>query len=178
MLDNAATAVGIALPAGAALVAIGKAGSWLGQSIWLREIAGREEGPPPPVDLLAERLAGEFVRGQITAGRVRACHDVSDGGLLVAIAEMVMASGIGATLLPAAGGGPPHAYWFGEDQGRYVLAVADADAMLKAAKAAHVPACLIGHAGGLDLTLDGVEPISVVTLREAHERFFAEWMRS
>ena len=178
VLAHAAQAVGIALPAGAALVAIGRDGGWLGQSLWLREIAGREEGPPPPVDLLAERLAGEFVRAQIGAGRVRACHDVSDGGLLVAVTEMVLASGNGATLLALPEGAVPHAHWFGEDQGRYVLAVADPDATLKAAKAANVPARLIGHAGGPGLTLEGVEPISVGTLREAHERFFAEWMRS
>ena len=149
VLDNAAQTAGIALPAGAALVVIGKEGGWLGQSLWLREIVGREEGPPPPVDLLAERLAGEFVRGQITAGRVRACHDVSDGGLLVAVTEMVLASGVGARLLARPDETVPHAYWFGEDQGRYVLAVADPDATIKAAKAAHVPARLIGHAGGL-----------------------------
>ncbi len=178
VLEHAAQTAGIALPAGAALVAIGRDGAGLGQSLWLREIAGREEGPPPPVDLLAERLAGEFVRGQIAAGRVRACHDVSDGGLLVAVTEMVLAGGVGATLLPPPDGAAPHAYWYGEDQGRYVLAVADADATMKAAKAAHVPARLIGHAGGPGLTLDGVEPISVVTLKEAHERFFPDWMRS
>ena len=178
VLQNAAQTAGIALPAGAALVAIGPPGTWLGQSLWLREIAGREDGPPPRVDLLAERLAGEFVRAQIGAGRVRACHDCSDGGLLVAITEMVLASGIGATLLPPPAGAIPHAYWFGEDQGRYVLAVADPDATIKAAKAANVPASLIGHAAGTDLKLDGTDPISVITLRDAHERFFAEWMRS
>ncbi len=178
VIEHAAQTVGIALPAGAALVAIGKQGGWLGQSLWLREIAGREDGPPPPVDLLAERLAGDFVRGQITAGRVRACHDVSDGGLLVAVTEMAMAGGTGVTLSAPPDGAVPHAYWFGEDQGRYVLAVADADATIKAAKAAHVPARLIGHAAGGYLTLDGAEPISVATLKEAHERFFAEWMRS
>ncbi|MDT7952645.1 MAG: phosphoribosylformylglycinamidine synthase subunit PurL [Acetobacteraceae bacterium] len=178
VIEHAAQTVGIAVPAGAALVAIGRDGGWLGQSLWLREIAGREEGPPPPVDLLAERLAGEFVRGQIAAGRVRACHDVSDGGLLIAVAEMMLASGVGATLLPPPDGAAPHGFWFGEDQSRYVLAVADADATMKAAKAAHVPARLIGHAGGSGLTLDGAEPISVATLREAHERFFPDWMRS
>ena len=178
VLAQAAQAVGLALPAGAALVAIGCDGSWLGQSLWLREIAGREDGPPPRVDLLAERLAGEFVRGQIAAGRVRACHDVSDGGLLVAVAEMALASGVGARLGAPPAGSVPHAYWFGEDQGRYVLAVADPDATLAAAKIANVPARLLGHAAGADLTLDGLAPISVVTLRDAHERFFPEWMRS
>ena len=88
MIDDAAMAVGIALPPWLDLVLIGASRGWLGQSLWLREIAGREEGAPPPVDLAAEKAAGDFVRMQIAAGNVRACHDVSDGGLLVAVAEM------------------------------------------------------------------------------------------
>ena len=178
VLDDAAVATGIALPEGAALVAIGANGTWLGQSLWLREIAGREEGPPPRVDLPAERAAGDFVRARIGAGQVLACHDVSDGGLLVAIVEMVMASGVGATLTAAPDGTVPHAYWFGEDQGRYVLAVTDPAATIAAAEVAGIPARHLGHAGGPGLTLGDDEPISVVTLREAHERFFPEWMRS
>jgi hypothetical protein len=73
---------------------------WLGQSLWLREIAAGEEGAPPPVDLAAERRNGDFVRGADPRGLVAACHDVSDGGLLVAVAEMAMAGGVGATLDP------------------------------------------------------------------------------
>ncbi len=182
VLDDAAAATGIALPEGASLVAIGADGTWLGQSLWLREIAGREEGPPPAVDLQAERAAGDFVRAQIGAGHVLACHDVSDGGLLVAVVEMVLASGVGATLTAAPDGTVPHAYWFGEDQGRYVLAVTDPVATVAAAEAAGIPARRLGQAGGPGLTacltLGDHEPISVVTLREAHERFFPEWMRS
>ena len=88
--------------------------------------AGREDGAPPPVDLAAERSNGDFVRGRIRAGAVRACHDLSDGGLLVAVAEMALAGGIGASLLGRSARIPAHAFWFGEDQARYVLAVADA----------------------------------------------------
>ncbi len=69
------------------------------------------------------------MRAQILAGRVAACHDVSDGGLLVAVAEMALAGDTGVDLLPRAGGGAPHAFWFGEDQARYVLAVADGAAL-------------------------------------------------
>ena len=76
VLDDAGKAAGIALRPGLELVLIGETAGWLGQSLWLREIAGREEGAPPPVDLAAERRAGDFVRTQILAGRVRACHDV------------------------------------------------------------------------------------------------------
>ena len=69
---------------------IGQDNGHLGQSLWLRELHGREDGAPPPVDLEVGRRNGDFVRGLITDGTVRACHDVSDGGLLVAIAEMAM----------------------------------------------------------------------------------------
>ena len=53
------------------------------RSICARSL-GREDGAPPPVDLAAERRNGDFVRAEIAAGRVAACHDLSDGGLLVA----------------------------------------------------------------------------------------------
>ena len=122
VLDDAAIAVGIALPPWLDIVLIGATRGWLGQSLWLREIAGREEGAPPPVDLAAERAAGDFVRAQIVNGLVRACHDVSDGGLLVAVAEMAMAGGTGARMSAHPRDIPGHAFWFGEDQGRYVLA--------------------------------------------------------
>ena len=93
---------------GEAIVLIGETRGWLGQSLYLREICGREEGAPPPVDLAAERRHGDFVRALIADGLVTAVHDVSDGGTLVALAEMAMASGIGAVLeTPAAR--PAHA---------------------------------------------------------------------
>ncbi len=176
VLEDAAQAVGIALRPWLDLVLIGASRGWLGQSLWLREIAGREDGPPPPVDLTAERAAGDFVRGQILAGAVRACHDVSDGGLLVAVAEMAMAGEVGARLSAGPRDIPSHAYWFGEDQGRYVLAVADSGTLIRAAEAVGVGAVRIGHSGGQDLTLPDGGTISVRALRAAHERFFPSWM--
>ena len=181
VLDDAAGSVGLALAEGDALVLVGdassdNAGGWLGQSLWLREVAGREDGPPPPVDLAAERRHGDFVRAQIGAGAVRACHDVSDGGLLVAICEMALGGNVGAALDPAPPGAPPHAWWFGEDQARYVLAVADPDATLRAAAAAGVPARALGRAGGDGLKLADGAIISLARLREAHERFLPAWM--
>jgi phosphoribosylformylglycinamidine (FGAM) synthase-like enzyme len=141
----------------------------LGQSLLLREITGREEGAPPPVDLAAERRNGDFVRGRILSGAVRACHDCSDGGLLVAVAEMTMASGTGATLLPGPADCPTHAFWFGEDQARYVLAVTDATGLLEAARLAGVPAARLGRSGGEALVLPDGRSISVAKLRQAHE---------
>jgi phosphoribosylformylglycinamidine synthase len=165
VLEDVAQAVGLALPAGCDLVLVGEGAGHLGRSLWLREIAGREDGPPPPVDLAAERRNGDFVRGEILAGRVRACHDVSDGGLLVAVAEMGMASGVGA-VLTAEG---DHGFWFGEDQARYVLAVADGAACVAAAAAAGVPARVIGNSRGEALVVAGAGSISVGSLAAAHE---------
>ena len=176
VLEDAANAVGIALAPGHDLVLVGQTRGHLGQSLWLREIAGREEGPPPAVDLQAERTTGDFVRGAIGHHLVGACHDVSDGGLLVSVAEMVMAGGCGATLLTAPGGIPAHAYWFGEDQARYVVATRDSAQLLGMADAAGIPARLIGRAEGADLTLPDGVTISQMALREAHERFFVTWM--
>ena len=175
VLEDAADAVGLALAPGLDLVLIGHTAGWLGQSLWLREITGREAGPPPPVDLAAERRAGDFVRARILAGDIRACHDVSDGGLLVAVAEMALAGNTGARLAtdPTI---PPHAFWFGEDQGRYIAAIPDGDTLLAAAAAAGVPALRLGRSGGTGLTLPDGLAISLDELRAAHERFFPAWM--
>jgi phosphoribosylformylglycinamidine synthase subunit PurL len=150
-------------------------GSHLGQSIYLREIEGREEGPPPPVDLMAEMRIGDFVRGLIDGGAVTAVHDLSDGGLAVAIAEMALASGIGCRLSEPAG--PCHAAYFGEDQGRYVVTVPPERAgdILRAAEAAGVPACEIGATGG-DSVMLGHSVVRLAALGEAHEGWFPRFM--
>jgi phosphoribosylformylglycinamidine (FGAM) synthase-like enzyme len=153
---------------------IGETAGWLGQSLYLREICEREEGAPPPVDLAAERNNGDLVRALIAEGIATAVHDVSDGGFLVAIAEMAMASGIGAELdrppLPA------HAFWFGEDQGRYLVTVLTgvAETVMARARAAGVPARQLGLTGGDALTLEGERPILVAKLRER----FEDWLPS
>ena len=178
VLEDAAQAVGLAFKPGLSLVLIGEIKGHLGQSLWLREIAGQEAGPPPPVDLVAERAQGDFVRAQILGGFVQACHDVSDGGLLVAIAEMAMGGGVGASLLPAPEGIAPHAHWFGEDQGCYVLATAMPDAIIAAASLASVPARLLGRTSGVNLTLADGTSIPVQTLAAENARFFPEWMEA
>jgi phosphoribosylformylglycinamidine synthase len=86
---------------GDVIVLIGMRGGHLGQSLWLREVHGRKDGPPPPVDLGTERRTAEFVREQISLGALTAVHDVADGGLAVAFAEMALAGNIGALIQPA-----------------------------------------------------------------------------
>ncbi len=176
VLDDASQAVGLALPPWLDIVLIGATAGWLGQSIWLREIAGREDGAPPPVDLAVERANGDFVRTHILNGTIRACHDVSDGGILVALAEMAMASGIGARMMTHPRDIPGHAFWFGEDQARYLVAVPDHAAFVRIAEAAGIPAIRLGTSGGQDLTLPDGGSIPIAALKAANERFFPTWM--
>ena len=176
VLEDAADAIGLAASTGQSLILIGAIAGHLGQSLWLREIAGREEGPPPPVNLATERRNGDFVRNEILAGRVAACHDIADGGLLVAIAEMLMGGKVGAALVAAPHDIAPQAWWFGEDQACYVLAVTDPSGTLAKASAKGVPARLLGQTYGLDLNLADGATISVEALSTEHERFFPEWM--
>ena len=135
---------------------IGSAGSHLGQSLWLRECHGREDGPPPVVDLAAERAAGDTVAALIAAGTVNAVHDLSDGGLAVAVAEMAMASGLGAIVEVALDA----ASAFGEDQGRY-LVTAPAGVVIDGATR-------IGTVGGDALVLNG-ETVTLAELKRTHE---------
>jgi len=159
------------------IVMVGDGIGHLGASLYLREIAGREEGAPPTVDLAAERRHGEFVRGQIEAGKVTCCHDISDGGALVALAEMALASGIGASVAMPHEALPHHAFWFGEDQARYLIAVeGDGAALQDAANRAGVPTMVLGLTGGDALTVDGASPISLGTLRETFEGWLPRYM--
>ncbi len=179
VIDDIATSAGSRLTmAGLALVLIGETKGWLGQSIYLREICGREEGAPPPVDLAVERRNGDFVRGEIVARRIAACHDLSDGGLLVALAEMCVAGGTGATIKLPAGSPAPHAFLYGEDQGRYLAATADGGALIAAAEKAGVPAVQLGYSGGAAITVEGLLALSLAELRAAHEAWLPNYMNS
>jgi phosphoribosylformylglycinamidine synthase subunit PurL len=178
LLDDFTRSMTLAFKAeGEAILLIGAAQGWLGQSLYLREICGREEGAPPPVDLAAERRNGEFVRKLIRDGMVTAVHDVSDGGVLIALAEMAIAARAGA-VLEAPPGIAPHGFWFGEDQARYlVTAPADAaDAIVRAAGAAGIPLARIGATGGSVLALAGERPLRVDDLRARFEDWLPAYM--
>ncbi len=177
VLDDVAQMATLAfkLP-GETILLIGQTRGHLGQSIYLREICGQEAGPPPPVDLKAERINGDAVRMLIQKGMVSAVHDCSDGGLAVALAEMAMAGGMGAevTLPP----GDAFEIAFGEDQARYVVTCPSdkAEAVLAAAEAAGAPVVRLGLTGGDALTFAGQGTISVQALRQAHEDWLPRYM--
>ncbi|MBC2776942.1 phosphoribosylformylglycinamidine synthase subunit PurL [Parasphingopyxis marina] len=175
LLDDIDLMTTIAFKAeGEAIVIIGHSAGHVGQSLWLRECHGREEGPPPPVDLDIEKRHGDFVRALVADGAVTAVHDVSDGGALVALAEMALAGDIGAELtLPDAPN--PAAILFGEDQGRYVVTTRDPEALVARAKDAGIFVAPVGATVGDALSLPGAT-VSLADLRTANDSFFTELM--
>ncbi|MEZ5788675.1 MAG: phosphoribosylformylglycinamidine synthase subunit PurL [Xanthobacteraceae bacterium] len=180
LLDDFAGAATIAFKAeGEAILLVGETRGWLGQSVYLRDICLHEEGAPPPVDLAAEKANGDFVRLMVRTGIATAVHDLADGGLLVALAEMAIASGhIGATLDPAPAGIPPHAFWFGEDQARYVLTLRsrNIDTIFLRAAAAGVSITLLGATGGDALGIPGERPLPIKALTGRFEQWFPTYM--
>ena len=159
------------------LILFGEDGSHLGQSIYMRDCLDRRDGPPPPVDLMVEWRNGNFVRGLISSQQVTACHDLSDGGLALALAEMCIASGKGAEVsigyVTA-----KHAVLFGEDQSRYVIAVPHnlADFICQSAEGAGVPFRKLGAVGGDALIIDGIVNVDVNAMSTAFEHWLPNFM--
>ena len=141
---------------------------WLGSSVYAKLIAGREGGAPPPVDLEAEKLHGEFVRSMIADGLVHAAHDISDGGLLFCLVEMLMDSAIGAELIVP--DDDVHGWAFGEHQSRYILATSQPEQIIQKAQAADIPLMPLGKTDNSgELTVTGNDPISISGLLDISE---------
>ncbi|MFZ0694626.1 MAG: AIR synthase-related protein, partial [Alphaproteobacteria bacterium] len=117
----------------------------------------------------------------IQDGLVSACHDISDGGLFVALAEMALAGKIGARVTPPDDVGrdenlPLHAWLFGEDQARYVVTTQRGEELLNRAKTMGISAAIIGATGGAALTVTGCDAISLANLALAHESWLPRYM--
>jgi phosphoribosylformylglycinamidine synthase II len=179
LIPNLAQRMDLALKSeGNLILVIGPEAGHLGQSLYQQIFTQKLEGAPPPVDLPTEIKAGNLVRSLIRAQKVSAVHDVSDGGLLVAVAEMALAGGIGAQLYPYEGKLPAHAAWFGEDQGRYVLETTPelAEEILERARLLALPARVIGRVGGDSLSLRGEDTLSLAKLRAVHQSWLPTYM--
>ncbi|MEC8234544.1 MAG: AIR synthase-related protein, partial [Pseudomonadota bacterium] len=165
------------------IILIGSCSGWLGQSIYLREIHGLEMGAPPPLDLDEEKRNGDLVRNLIKQGTVSACHDISDGGILIAIAEMALASVKDATFLGVKITNPTnipdHAFFFGEEQSRYILTSSDANSIMEIAKRHNVSAKILGKTTKhQELTIDKIGNISLQRCFEINERWLPEYMKT
>ena len=178
VIDDVSRAVSLALKAtGESLYMIGENTGWLGCSVYLQEIEQREEGAPPPISLEMEIQNGDFIRQAINANLLTASHDIADGGLLIAIAEMALAAkGIGAILAPAPEDIPAHAWFFGEDQGRYVITTSSASELESMALEKGVKFVKIGTTTPDILKIGSEPPISLETLRNTHEHWMPNYM--
>ena len=161
LMTNLDQLIGTAPNAGDSIVLLGKTTGHLGQSALLKELFDREDGDAPYVDLKAERAAGELVRSLQSDKFISAAHDISDGGLALSAAELVLAGSIGMVLKDGDTG-----WFFGEDQARYLIATSNPTAVLLAAKNSSVPAEMIGLATGDNLSL-GSTSVTLTDLRNA-----------
>lgn len=152
---------------------VGETKGELGASLYLKELFNEERGTPPKVDLAAEKRNGNFIRSIIETGDVDTCHDLSDGGLAVALAEMAMAGNIGASVDMAA----DHGILFGEDQARYLITISPdrLDDLVAAATSSNIPMVVIGKTGGDKLTIADKVDVSIAALKTAHESFFPDY---
>ena len=147
----------------------------LSASVYAKLLAGTEDGAPPAVDLEAERAVGAFLRSQMAEGMIAAAHDIADGGLLVAVADMLIAGNVGAEM--AVPDTDAHGWAFGEDQARYVVAVSDADTFIAAAEAASISVRPCGKTiAAAELKLADSDTISVEELSTAYEACLPDLM--
>ena len=162
---------------GDALLLLGVSHGELGQSLYLRECLGRRDGAPPPVDLAHEKRVGDLVRRLIGKQVVSAVHDLSDGGLIVAAAEMALASRVGVTL-DATSATHAHIFLFGEDQGRYLIATDEPERVIACALEAHVNVAEVGDAGGDAFASEGLFSVPLDQLRATNEGWLPNLMSS
>jgi phosphoribosylformylglycinamidine synthase II len=155
------------------LLLIGGATTHLGQSLYARQLFKDDFGPPPEVDLVLERKNGDFVRKLITNRLLTSCHDISDGGLLIAVAEMCMAGNRGVNLDVE----ETPEWLFGEDQARYLVSVTaeSLNTVCERALIAEIEVLKIGRIEGNALTLNSADAISVLDLSELHEGWFPSY---
>jgi phosphoribosylformylglycinamidine synthase subunit PurL len=179
LLKDSSKMIGVAPKnEGDVIMIVGNSNGHIGCTQYLDIIEGREEGAPPPVDLALEKKNGDYVREQILNGSVTACHDISDGGLFVALAEMVMASGKGMDISLSNGDIPLHVYGYGEDQARYILSMSGdkAAGVTKEANEAGVNIETIGVVSGNSLDIQDAFTISVKDMLDAHSSWMPNYM--
>ncbi len=177
---------------GDAVVLLGRTHPALGGSRWARALRGHRDGELPPLDLAAHARVSGLVAGLVAAeasaeaapGLVTGVHDVSDGGLGVALAECAMAAGVGCVVggSSRAGGSASgdggcvasHRELFSESASRVLVATSRPDRVVALALAAGVPAVVIGTAGGSRLVVEGLVDLELVELRRAAAAYFGE----
>src|SRR5450756_2116546 len=140
---------------GARIVALGRTREEFGGSAWADVVHKHLGGRPPAVDLAAERNLAALIASAASARVLASAHDLSDGGLAIAIAESCLRGGRGCQI--ALDGEDAFAMLFSESAARAIVSVrpGDEDAFAALCAAHEVPATVLGQTGGDSLSVDG-----------------------
>ena len=151
---------------GASVVLLGSTRLELGGSAWAWLVHGHLGGQPPAPDLAAEQKLARLMAAASDAGLLASAHDLSDGGLAVALAESCLRGSFGCQVtLP----GDPFTFLFSESAARAVVSCVSVDAFLELCTSHGVPAEVIGTVGGSSLSVDGSFDVSLASLAEVHQ---------
>lgn len=179
LITDARRATSLAFKAqGETILLFGKTYGHLGQSVYLRVFYDCEQGSVPPVDLEMERRTGIFIHSLLTKRLLTACHDVSEGGILVALAEMALVSDLGMCLAEPPEGLGMLEFCFGEDTGRYIGTTTEPQAIFTLAHQEKIPVHQMGTVWGTDICFGTQSVVSLHDLRTAHESFFSHLVKT
>ena len=173
LIDDWQNAGTIAMPSEAALFIIGRDtttnNGWLSNSIYAKLLAKHVGGAPPQIDLEAELQTGLFILSCYQNELVKAAHDISDGGMLVALAEMMLAGNRGAHItLPDTL--DPHSWCFAENQSSYIIATNNPDKLMHHAEQAQIPFFHLGKSiSSQELKISNGDIISLEKIKNLHE---------
>ncbi|WCL55770.1 phosphoribosylformylglycinamidine synthase subunit PurL [Gimibacter soli] len=165
---------------GQVIMLFGETKNELGASLYQREILKKDEGLPPVVDLAVERRNGDFVRALIENGQLTTVHDLSDGGLIAALADMAISGKTGATIT-LDDSLPLHVHLFSESQSRYLIAAEadEAETIRQEARDAGLAVAVLGTTGGDSITVNGgALDLPLAALTAAHEGWFPAFMKN
>ena len=176
ILEDASQRLGIAWPADQALILLGETRPELGGSEWAFAAHEHLGGTPPALDLAREKTLLEVMASLTEAGAITSAHDVSEGGIAVALAESAIAGAIGAHVTPDAAGMASHFWLFSESAGRILVTSKHPKTVLEVARHAGLPATELGRTGGNRLTVDAMIDLPLEQLRAAYEVSHPLWM--
>ena len=162
------------------IAVIGETSGYLSQSALIYDIIGDKDGPPPQINLKEEKKNGLFVTDLIKTKLVQAVHDVSHGGIIVTLAEMCMASNIGARIKVSGSNSDKIKYLFSEDQARYLIEISkkNLDKIKKIANDKNIKMDIIGKTQSEIFEIENDLKISVKELKTKNESWFKNYNKN
>ena len=159
------------------ILLLGQTNGYLGQSIYAKEILNNTSGLPPKIDLKSEKKIGDTVRDLININKIDTVHDVSDGGFLVALAEMSISGNIGVRI-NLDKENLNDKFLFGEDQGRYIISISDKQMseITKIFNDREIFFQKVGKTCGKKLIINDNEEVEIEVLKNLHENWFNKYL--